>query len=208
MAYGLLAIMRVHAWKDQTGDSTAYLDEAYRLARRAVELDDSESTCHSLLAQVYMYRRAFEPALRHMRRSVELNPNNQWNLADMAYVLCYAGEAEQSLNWSDRAKEVDPYFDPPWFWREKGRSYVVLGRYQEALTMFERIPLRTYYDAAYMAACHARLGNSDRARGLAAECLASRPNFSIRRLLVIETFKLSSDTEHLAQSLRLAGLPE
>jgi serine/threonine protein kinase/Tfp pilus assembly protein PilF len=208
MAYGLLAMMRVHAWKNQTGDSTAYLDEVYKLARRAVELDDSESTCHSMLAQAYMYRRAFEPALQHMRRSVELNPNNQWNLADMAYVLCYAGEAEQALNWSDRAKEVDPYFDPPWFWRQKGRSYVVLGRYQEALTMFERIPLRTYYDAAYMAACHARLGNSDRARSLAAECLVSRPSFSIRRLLVIEPFKLSSDTENLAQSLRLAGLPE
>jgi serine/threonine protein kinase/Tfp pilus assembly protein PilF len=208
LAYGLLAVMRVSAWKNQTGDSTAYLDEAYKLARRAVELDDSESTCHSLLAQVYMYRRAFEPALQHMQRAVELNPNNQWNLADMAYVLCYAGEAEQSLNWSDRAKEVDPYFDPPWFSREKGRSYVVLGRYQQALTMFERIPLHTYYDAAYMAACHARLGNSDRARSLAAECLVRRPNFSIRRLLVIEPFKLSADAENLAQSLRLAGLPE
>jgi serine/threonine protein kinase/Tfp pilus assembly protein PilF len=208
IAYGLLANMRVGAWKSQTGDSTAYLDEAYKLARHAVELDDSDSTCHSLLAQVYMYRRAFEPALQHMRRSVELNPNNQWNLADMAYVLGYAGEAEQALSWSARAKEVDPYFDPPWFSRQKGRGYVVLGRYQEALTMFERMPLRTYYDAAYMAACHARLGNSDRARSLAAECLVGRPNFSIRRLLVIEPFKLSSDAENLAQSLRLAGLPE
>jgi serine/threonine protein kinase/tetratricopeptide (TPR) repeat protein len=208
MAYGLLAIMRVDAWENQTGESTAYLDEAYKLARRAVELEDSESTCHSLLAQVYLYRREFEPALQHIRRAVELNPNNQWNLADMAFVLGYAGEAEQALSWSARAKEVDPYFDPPWFWRQQGRSYVALGRYQEALTMFERIRLRTYSDAAYLAACHARLGNSDRARALAAECLASRPNFSIRRLLVIEPYKLSSNIENLAQSLRLAGLPE
>ena len=185
-----------------------YLDEAYKLARRAVELDDSESTCHSLLAQVYMYRRAFEPALQHMRRAVELNPNNQWNMADMGYVLGFAGEAEQALSWSARAKEVDPYFDPPWFSRQQGRCYMVLGRYQEALTMFERMPLRTYYDNAYMAACQARLGNSDRARTLAAECLASLPSFSIRRLLMTEPYKLSSDTENLAQSLRLAGLPE
>jgi TolB-like protein len=208
MAYGLLAMMRVRDWNTQTGDSTASLDEAYKLAVRAVELDDSESTCHSLLGQVYMYRRAFEPALRHMRRAVELNPNNQWNLADMAYVLGYAGEAEQALIWSARAKEVDPYFDPPWFSRQMGRSYMVLGRYQEALTMFERVPLRTDSDAAYMAACHARLGNSERAARLAAECLAGRPDFSIRRLLVIAPYKLSSDAEHLAQSMRLAGLPE
>jgi adenylate cyclase len=143
-----------------------------------------------------------------MRRAVELNPNNQWNLADMAYVMGYAGEAEEALSWSARAKEVDPYFDPPWFWRQIGRSYLVLGRYEEALTMFERAPLRSYADAAYMAACHARLGNADRARTLAAECLASRPTFSIRRLLVTEPYKLSAVAENLAQALRLAGLPE
>jgi tetratricopeptide (TPR) repeat protein len=155
-----------------------------------------------------MYRGAFEPALQHIRRALELNPNNQWNLADMAYVLCYAGNAEQALTWSDRAKQVDPYFDPPWFWRHKGRCYTVLGRYHEALTMFERILLCTYYDAAYMAGCHARLGHSDQARALGAVCLASRPNFSIRRLLEIEPFRLGSDADNLAQSLRLAGLPE
>jgi TolB-like protein len=208
VAYGLLAMMRVRAWNEQAGDSAAYLDEAYKLALRAVELDDSESTCHSMLAQVYMYRRAFEPALRHMRRAVELNPNNQWNLADMGYLLGYAGEAEQGLSWFARAQEVDPYFDPPWFSRQKGRSYVLLGRYQEALAMFERIPLRTPNDVAFMAACHARLGNSERAASLAAECLAAQPDFSIRRLLVMQPFKLSADAENIAQLLRLAGLPE
>jgi serine/threonine protein kinase/Tfp pilus assembly protein PilF len=208
MAYGLLANMRVAAWKKQVGDSTAYLDEAYALARRAVELDDSESSCHSLLAQVYLFRRAFEPALQHMRRAVELNPNNQWNLADMAYVLGYAGDAEKALSWSARAKEADPYFDPPWFWRQKGRSYMALGRYPEALTMFEHIPLRNFADAAYLAGCYARVGNLDRARALAAECLALRPNFSIQRLLVTEPYKLSEVAANLEQSLRLAGLPE
>jgi tetratricopeptide (TPR) repeat protein len=208
MGYALLANMRVDAWAHQLGDSTAYLDEAYQLARRAVELDDSESTCHSLLAQVHLFRREFEPALQHIRRAVELNPNNQWNLADMGYVLGYAGEAEEALRWSARAKEVDPYFDPPWFWRQQGRSYLALGRYQEALPMFERIPLRTYNDAAYLAACLARLGQLDRARTLAAECLARRPDFSIRRLLSVEPYRLSADAENLAQSLRLAGLPE
>jgi len=208
LAHGLLANMRVAAWKNQTGDSTTYLDEAYQLARRAVELDDSESTCHSLLAQVYLCRRAFEPALQHIRRAVDLNPNNQWNLADMAYVLGYAGDAEQALNWSARAKEADPYFDPPWFWRQQGRSYLALGRYQEALTMFERIPLPTFTDVAYLAACHARLGDLERARILAAQCLARRPNFSIRRLVTVEPYRLSAVAENLAQSLRLAGLPE
>jgi len=208
MAYALLAIMRIHDWQNHPGDSTAKLDDAYQLALRAVELDDDESTCHSMLAQVCLQRRAFELALQHMRRAVELNPNNQWNVADMAIVLVYAGQAEEALNWSARAKQIDPYFDPPWYWRQTGRVYLMLRRYREALAMFEHIPLRTYRDAAYMAACHARLGDSEHARAFVAECLAKRPEFSIRNLMTKEPFKLVSDAEHLEQSLHLASLPE
>ncbi len=208
MAYALLAIMRTHDWQNHLGDSTAKLDEAYRLAMRAVELDDGESTCHSILAQVCLQRRAFELALQHMRRAVELNPNNQWNLADMATVLIYAGQAEEALNWSARAKQIDPYFDPPWYWRQVGRAYMVLRRYREALEMFEHIPLRNYRVAAYMAGCHARLGESERAHTHVVECLARQPEFSIWHMMTREPFKLVSDAEHLEQLLRLAGLPE
>jgi len=207
MAHALLAIMRIHEWQAQTDESTSKVDEAYRLAVRAVELDDSESTCHSMLAQVSLWRRAFGFALEHMRRAVALNPNNQWNAADMAIVLMYAGEAEEALNWAARAKQIDPYFDPPWYWRQMGRIYMALRHYREALAMFEHIPLRNYRDIAYMAGCHARLGESDRARALVTECLSQRPQFSVRHMMTREPFKLASDAENLEQSLHLAGLP-
>jgi len=74
--------------------------------------------------------------------------------------------------------------------------------------MFEHIPLRSYRDAAYMAACHAGLGEGERAHALVAECLAKRPEFSIRHFMAKEPFKLVSDAEHLEQLLHLAGLPE
>jgi len=208
MAHALLAIMHTQKWQHQSGDSTAMLEEAYRLAMRAVELDDSESTCHSMLAQVSLLRRAFEFAHQHIRRAVELNPNNQWNQADMAIVLGYSGQAEEALTWTARARQIDPYFDPPWYWRALGHTYMVLRRYREALATFEHIPLRSYREAAYMAGCHARLGESGRADALVAECLAKRPEFSIRHLMAREPFKLVSDAEHFEQSLRLAGLPE
>jgi hypothetical protein len=85
---------------------------------------------------------------------------------------------------------------------------MVLRRYREALATFEHIPLRSYREAAYMAGCQARLGESQRADALVAECLAKRPEFSIRHLMAREPFKLVSDAEHFEQSLRLAGLPE
>jgi len=208
MAHALLAILRIRDWLREPENSASKLDEAYHLATRAVELDDGESTCHSMLAYPNLYRRAFELALQHTRRAVELNPNNQWNLADMAIVLAYAGRAQEALTWSLRAKQIDPYFDPPWYWRHIGHIYLVLRRYPEALEMFEHIPVRSYRDAAYMAGCHARLGESERAHALITECLVKRPQFSIGHMMAGEPFKLASDAEHLEQSLRLAGLPE
>lgn len=207
MAYALLALMRSHEWEDQLEDSPAKLDEAYHLAVRAIELDDGESGCYSVLGQISLLRRSFELALQHTRRAVELNPNNQWNVADMGLVLAYSGQAEEALTWSARAKQIDPYFDPPWYWRQAGLIHMILRRYREALAMFEHIPLRTYRDAARMAGCHARLSEHERAQAFVSECLTKRPQFSIRHLMTREPFRLASDAEHLEQSLRLAGLP-
>jgi hypothetical protein len=74
--------------------------------------------------------------------------------------------------------------------------------------MFAHIPLRTYRASAYIAACHARLGNLDRARQFVAECLATRPGLTIRHFMSKEPFRNQADADFLAESLRLAGLPE
>jgi TolB-like protein/tetratricopeptide (TPR) repeat protein len=208
MAYALLATMRRSKWRDDPGSPNALLDEAYELATRAVELDDGESSCHSLLAQTCLYRRSFDLALQHMQRSVELNPNNQWNVADMGMVLVYAGRAEEALAWNARARQIDPYFDEPWYWRQAGMTCMVLGRYEEALTLFARTPIRGYRGAALIAGCHARLGDMERSRACVAECLSLRPGFSIRHWMSTEPFKVEGDAARIAESLRLAGLPD
>jgi len=208
LAHALLSTMRSAQWRDDASDSNDALDEAFELAQRAVELDDGESTCHSLLSHAALYRRAFELALQHARRSVELNPNNPWNMADLGLTLMYLGEAEEALEWFERAKGVDPYFDPPWYWRQAGQTYMVLGRHEEALSMFAHIPSRTYRIAAYMAGCCARLGDMARARAFVAECLSLQPGFSVRRQMTKEPFRNPADATYLAESLRLAGLPE
>jgi adenylate cyclase len=208
LAYALLATMKRAKWRDDPGTSSALLDEAYQLALRAVELDDGESTCHSLLAQTCLYRRSFELALEHMQRSVDLNPNNQWNVADMGLVLVYMGRAEEARAWNLRARQIDPYFDQPWYWRQSGLTCMVLGQFQEAVKLFARHPVRTYYMAAFMAGCYAQLGDTERAKASVAECLSLRPEFSVRRWMSKEPFNNEADAARIAAALRLAGLPD
>jgi TolB-like protein len=208
LGHALLGTMRRQKWRDDPGDSNALLDEAYRLSLRAVELDDGDSTCHSLLAQVCLYQRSFELAIEHMQRSLALNPNNQWNVADMGLLLVYVGRAEEALAWNQRARQIDPYFDQPWYWRQSGVTCMVLGRYEDALKLFARHPIRKYYIAAYMAGCHARLGDMERARASVADCLSLKPDFSVRRWMSKEPFKLEDDAARIEESMRLAGLPD
>jgi TolB-like protein/tetratricopeptide (TPR) repeat protein len=208
IAHALLGTMRVGRYRSDPASSTAALDEAFALTQRAVELDDGDSTCHSLFAHACLYRRSYELALQHMRRSIEINPNNPWNRADMGLVLTYAGPAEEALSWLTRARDIDPYFDPPWYWRQAGQAYMVLRQFEQALAMFAHVPSRTGRTSAYMAACCARLHQTDRARQYAAECLSDNPDFSIRQFVSKEPFRDLAEVDYLAESLRLAGLPE
>ncbi len=207
-AHSLLSAMRYAQWRDDPGDSDVALDEAYALAKRAVELDENESTCFSMLAQVCLLRCSFDLAVQHARRAIAINPNNQWNTADLGIVLSFVGLPDEALTWFKRAKEIDPYFDPAWYWRAYGQAYMVLHRHEEALAMFDRASARPYRIAALMAACHARLGDMDRARVSVMECLAKKPDFSVANYMRKEPFKNPADAAHQAESLRMAGLPD
>jgi len=208
LAHALLATMRSGEWQEDPSNSDAALQEAFALAKRAVVLDENESSCFSMLGHICLLRRSFDLALQYVRRAVEMNPTNQWNAADMGTILIYVGQAEEALGWFRRAAEIDPYFETPWYWRAMGLAFVILHRYEEALSVFEHVPGGQYRVAALMAGCHARLGDADCARVSVAECLAIRPGFSIGHYVKKLPFKNPADAATLAESLRMAGLPE
>jgi adenylate cyclase len=207
IAHALLATLSYSRWTDGPLSSNAALEKAYVLAMRAVELDDSESTCQALLGAVCMQRRSFDVAVQYSRRAVELNPNNQWNAADLGSVLVYVGESEEALVWLSRAREIDPYFEEPWYWRVTGLAHMSMQNYADALAMLGHARVRAYPYAALTAGCHARLGDVDSARASVAECLSMKPDFSVAKFVNNQPFRIPAHAEQLASSLRLAGLP-
>jgi adenylate cyclase len=207
-AHALLAAICLGEWQEDPSGSDAALEAGLALANRAVELDENESTCFSMLSWAHLLRRSFDLALQHVRRAVDINPNNQWNAADMGCILRYVGRAEEALAWFKRAKEIDPYFNEPWYWRSIGEARMILHRYSEALAAFDYLPARPYRVAALMAGCYARLADLDRAKASTAECLASKPDFSIGVFMSKQPFKNPADAANLAESLALAGLPD
>jgi adenylate cyclase len=207
-AHALLASICWIKWREESSGSDAALHEGFALAKRSVELDENESACFSVLGSAHLLRRSFDLALQYTRRAVELNPNNQWTTADMGYVLLHIGHADEALAWFKRAREIDPHFSEPWYWSSVGEAHMVLHQYQEALSAFDYSPARLYRIAAYMAGCHARLGDIERAQQSAAECLAMKPDFTVGRFMAKQPFKNPADAAGLAESLRMAGFPE
>lgn len=208
LAYAVLAALSYSQWDDGPKSSAAALERGYALAMRGVELDAGESTCHAILGHICVHRRSIELALQYSRRAVDINPNSQWNAADLGSILVYAGEPEEALTWFARSREIDPYFDQAWCWRSAGLAYMSLGRYADALSALSRVRLSAYFHTALIAACHARLGDVHRTKISAAECLSMKPDFSIARFMSRIPFKNTADADQLGASLRLAGLPE
>ena len=209
LPHSLLAVMLIRDWDRGIADSPDIPDRAFALARRGVELADDESTCHMILGQLCLERRLFDLALRHAERGAALNPGNQWNRADLGFALVCVGRAEEGLEMLRDARRVDPYLGPPWYWRCLGIAQFALRRYADALLDFDRgAASNSPYALAVMAGCCAKLGQMDRARGLVAQCVATRSGITVDRILTMAAFRNDADNDHLAESLRLAGFPE
>jgi len=209
LPHSLLAVLICREWENDLSASRETLDRAFALAQRAVELAEDESTCHTILGQFCMERRLFDLALHHAARGVEMNPANQWNRADFGIVLSHIGRAEEGLEMLRDARRADPYFVPGWYWRGLGTAQFVLRRYADALPDFERgVTSNSLRALAMLAACHAKLGHSERAREVVARCLAVQPDATVDKLVARMPFKDACDSRHLADCLRLAGMPE
>jgi adenylate cyclase len=195
-------------WENDLSTSSETLDRAFALAQRAVELAEDESTCHTILGQFCMERRLFDLALHHTARGVEMNPANQWNRADFGIVLSHLGRAEEGLEMLQDARRADPYFGPGWYWRGLGTAQFVLRRYADAVPDFERgVTNNSLRALAMLAGCCANLGRSERAREMVARCLAVQPAATVDKLVARVPFKDAGDSRHLAECLRLAGMP-
>jgi len=208
LPHSLLAVLVCREWENDLSGSRETLDRAFVLAQRAVELADNESTCHTILGQICLERRSFDLALRHTERGVEINPANQWNRADLGIILSYIGRAEEGIEMLRNARRADPYFGPRWYWRGLGLAQFVLRRYADAVPDFEQgITSNSLRALAMLAGCCANLGLSERAREMVARCLTVQPGATVDKLVAKMPFKDAGDSLHLAECLRLAGMP-
>ena len=108
------------------------LERMFEMAQKAVALDDSLPTAHSLLSLVYAQKQQYDQAIAEGERTIALDPNDAESYALQAEVLNFAGRPEEALQSVEQAMRFNPRY-PPWYLFQAGAAYLMTGRYAEAI---------------------------------------------------------------------------
>lgn len=145
-------------------------------AETGLGLDENDSECHRVLAQINLDRGEIKRALWHQERSLFLNPNDDRTVCAMGEILAFAGRAEEAEQWVRKSMRLNPYH-PPRYWTHLARAFFHLQRYEDALDALEHVGKARLDDLAYRVAASAALGNSDAVARNVAELLEQFPDF-------------------------------
>jgi len=207
-AYAQLSVSYVMEWFRDFSTPATLLDNALQLADRALILDENDNFTYGLLGWIYMLRRSFDKAELLYRRSMELNSNQPDLMTGLGFLYGYMGRPDEGLALYQQSKEIDPYFEPSWYWMEIGILHFMAHRYEEAIVNLKRSPATIEAGHTYLAASYAWLGRLEEARAHAAEAVRLAPELTITRFVARDPYKNSEDLEHLIEGMRKAGLPE
>ncbi len=207
-AYTIEALIGYRDWLWTLSAPAARLEAALESARRAVELAPGDFYGQLVLAQCYRYSGAHDLSDRHLARAAELNPNRPGVIACQADAALYAGRPEEAIAALERARAVDPYFEPPWYWSSMLLMAYCARRYGEALAAMRRIGSPAGWDWGVTAAAHAMRGEEAEAGAAARRALEAMPDLTIGAYMARNPFRHAADRAHVEEGLRRAGLPE
>lgn len=185
----------------------ATLDEALRLADRAMVLDPADACSHRAVGLVSMIMKRLDVAGLHFDRALTLNPTDTFTICLHGLWLAHMGRADEALRSIDAGLRRDP-FPPTFYWEFRGVALFEARRHQEAVEAFSQVAQPPWWVLCYLTACFAHLEMLEEARRQAAEVLRLKPDFSVTDIERTEPFQNPADIQHLENGLRLAGLPD
>jgi adenylate cyclase len=202
---------------DWVEDLDGALKTSLEFARKAVALDDADSTSRQILSVVYTVMKNFADARFHIEKALELNSNDTEARSVYAWFLCCVGEPEKALEQFEIARRHNP-FDLSWLPWVKGQAYFGARRYDEAIGMFSQIRATNTEANAWLAASYALAGRIIEAKRTVQEFLTlakremvhfpgQQPEEWAKYARRSFPYQNQSDFDHLMKGLREAGLP-
>jgi tetratricopeptide (TPR) repeat protein len=195
-------------WFGLTKSPRKSLAEAGRLFQKVIAMDPSSAVTRGALGIVYTMMRQHEKGIAELEKAIALNPNLANSHASFGYVLHLNGRNKEAVVEIKKAIRLNPFPENDYF-MYLGHAYMYEGMYDESIEAYKkalRVQPNNLFAHLRLAAVYSLLGDKDSAHMEAAEVLRINPKFSLEYLSKTIPFKNQSDTEHLINALRKAGL--
>src|SRR5262249_40116668 len=137
-AYMGLSWAHLQSWQFLWTTDPEGLERARELAERAIALNDTLAEGHSLLGQIYLWKKEHDRAIAQAERAIALAPNDATGYETLADVLGWAGRPDDSIRLIRQAMRLNPHHPFFYLWT-LGHGYYVARRSGHALTTFAAV---------------------------------------------------------------------
>lgn len=207
-AYVELSWAHLQSWQFGWNTDPESLERARDLAERGIVLDDTLVAGHSLLAQIYLWKKEHDRAIVEAERAVALGPNNADSYETLAEVLGWAGRPEDSIRVIRQAMRLNPHYPFFYLWTLGHASYMS-RRNGDAVDAFKKITQQNpnFLPAhAYLAVLFAEMGREKAAREAWDKARQLSPGVSLASLGQRLPYRRPADLDRLLTAANKAGL--
>jgi len=183
--------------------------KSFKLAQKALSLDESDGLSHGLLGSVYLMMRQYEKAIAAGERSIELEPNGAMVHGLLGLTLSFAGKPDEGIGYLNKGIRLNP-FPAYWYYLHLGRCYLLKGQYDDALIAYKKALHRApdaFHIHTSLAVIYALLDRQEEAGAAVKKALEIDPSFSLARAKRMP-FKNETDLKLFVDAVRKAGFPE
>ncbi len=193
-----------YGWWD---DRETALARAQEYNRVVLAIDGENADAHYVRALLLLMTGRHDEAVAEARRAIDLGPGSADIAAFTSLVFNFSGLAEEALVQIKKAMRLSPIY-PSWYLGDLGFANRLLGRYEEAISVFkeygERSPGFGHIDLVII---YHNLGRNEASKAEAARLLEARPNFTIASWRQSQFYRDTARLEADVSALREAGLP-
>ncbi len=207
-AYMGLSWAHLQSWQLGWSADPESLERAQELAQRAIALDDTLVGVHSVLSQIYLWRKEHDRAIAEAERAVVLAPSDADGYETLAEILGWAGRPEDSMRFIRQAMRLNPHYPFFYLWT-LGHAAYLLGRNREAMEAFNKLAQENpnFLPAhAYAAVLFVEMGREKEAREAWDRARRLSPGVSLSSLAERVPYRRPADLDRLLTAARKAGL--
>ena len=201
VAYAWLGCGLGQAMVFELDDIPALVDRSQSAVEKGLSLDENDSECHRILAQVNLERGNLKGALQHQERALFLNPNDDRIVNAMGEVLVFAGRPEEAEQWVRKSMRLNPYH-PVRYRTHLVRALFHQGRFGESVEVLDSIDKQRRDDLTYRIAALGRLGKSEAAEKTALQLGEEFPRFDPVGFVQELPFQNEADRQALLEPLQ------